>query len=308
MQQTSWLRAILLALRVGAVLCVKPKCFSDEDADNAFINAVREGPAAGCESGGFQRIDRLARLLSKAARAGCNSFGFHGQYGVFSSPPTPTNRSSAFLRMQAKHYTYGPTKATFLYNETCRHFVSGGGKQQLCEIGFNAGHTSLIWLEAAPSARVIAFDLGDLAYARKQAALMSRAYGERFQVVWGSSLETVPAHERKLSSKCDVAFLDGGKNRNLRLGDLRAFHRLSGPGTLLLFDEVTTLSCVRGVGVSAHQACGGPARTWSSTTHAYYIASRQGLISVDRCDWPPHLKDVDGVCSAHYRYNSTQYA
>ena len=34
--------------------------------------------------------------------------------------------------------------------------------------------------------------MGDMAYAAKQAALLKRAYGNRFEVVWGSSLETMP--------------------------------------------------------------------------------------------------------------------
>ena len=114
------------------------------------------------------------------------------EWGVFSDPPTVARPNRA-QKANAQLFTYGSSKAAFLHNETCVR-EAGEPVRQICEVGFNAGHTSLLWLEAVPTARVTAFDMGDMAYAAKQAALLKRAYGNRFEVVWGSSLETVPAH------------------------------------------------------------------------------------------------------------------
>jgi len=200
---------------------------------------------------------------------------------------------------------YGDAKAHFLFNKTCEHIAAHGTSKTppwLCEVGFNAGHTALLWLELAPSSRVVSFDLGDLQWSRKQAALLTRAYGaDRFEIVWGSSLETAPAYDNpsKLRGRCSMAFLDGGKTKELRIADLRNFERLSAPGALLLFDEATSLDCVRGLGMR-EEVCGTKKAAWGGTTYAYHTASRDGLIEVSQCSWPPALVGKDGVCAAKY--------
>ena len=270
-------------------------CESDAAADDAFVEAVRSSPGPiGCRPGGFERIDKLARLLSAAGSGGCSQFGFHGMFGVFSEP---LKSSPGWI----SKYKYGSTKSSFIFNETCAHaHASPGELLQICEIGFNAGHTALLFLEAAPAARVLSFDLGDMPWAKKQAALLSRAYGAaRFQAVFGSSDETVPSYSSRLpkkASKCDVAFSDGGKTESLRLADLRNFRQLARPQALLLFDEITSLACVRGEG-EREDSCG---HAWQGTTYAYHRASREGWLRIDRCAWPPGLEDDDGICAGRY--------
>ena len=136
-------------------------------------------------------------------------------------------------------------------------------------------------------------------WAKKQAALLSRAYGAaRFQAVFGSSDETVPSYSSRLpkkASKCDVAFSDGGKTESLRLADLRNFRQLARPQALLLFDEITSLACVRGEG-EREDSCG---HAWQGTTYAYHRASREGWLRIDRCAWPPGLEGVLHA-SAHH--------
>ena len=278
-------------------------CLPNTAADEAFVTAVQNKPAAGCGANAYTRIDELARLLSAAAQGSCPAFGYHGMWGVFSEPPKVARPNRA-QKANAQLFTYGSSKAAFLHNETCVR-EAGEPVRQICEVGFNAGHTSLLWLEAVPTARVTAFDMGDMAYAAKQAALLKRAYGNRFEVVWGSSLETVPAHALRLRKTCDVVFLDGGKSEELRLADLRNFQNVSTLGALLLFDEATTLACVQGYG-NRVASCGSLKQTWGGTAYAYHNAARAGLIHVSSCSWPAGLEGKDGVCAA--RYASRQVA
>ena len=245
------------------------ECLANAAADHAFVTAVQERPAAGCGAKAYVRIDRLARLLSAAAQGSCPAFGYHGMWGVFSEPPKVARPNRA-QKANVQLFTYGSSKAAFLHNETCAHGV-GEPVHQICEVGFNAGHTSLLWLEAMPTARVTAFDMGDMAYAAKQAALLKRAYGNRFEVVWGSSSETVPAHAPRLRRTCDVVFLDGGKSEELRLADLKNFQNWSTKGALLLFDEVTTMACVKGYG-NRVVSCGSLKQAWDGTAYAYHSA------------------------------------
>ena len=279
------------------------ECLPNAAADHAFVMAVQERPAAGCGTKAYARIDELARLLSAAAKGSCPAFGYHGMWGVFSEPPKVARPNRA-QKANVQLFTYGSSKAAFLHNETCAHGV-GEPVHQICEVGFNAGHTSLLWLEAMPTARVTAFDMGDMAYAAKQAALLKRAYGNRFEVVWGSSSETVPAHAPRLRRTCDVVFLDGGKAEELRLADLKNFQNWSTKGALLLFDEATTMACVKGYG-NRVASCGSFKQAWDGTAYAYHSAARAGLIYVSSCSWPARLEGKDGVCAA--RYASRQVA
>ena len=273
-------------------------CGSDASADDAFVQAVTASrDAAACGPGSFERIDKLARLLSAAAAGGCPRFGYHGFWGVFSEP----RRSDYKIDKKAATRNYGSAKSSFMFNQTCAHArASPGGLAQICEIGFNAGHTALLFLETAPTARVVSFDLGEYPWANKQAALLTRAYGAaRFQAVFGSSDATVPPYASRLPSKCDVSFSDGGKTETMRSADLRNMRKLSQPNALLLFDEVSTLACVRGEG-ERERSCGDLATSWYGTSYAYYTASREGWLNIESCAWPPGLEDRDGICSGRY--------
>lgn len=263
------------------------------------MRAVLASNRAGCDNGSYERIAALARLLSTAASGGCNQFGYHGMWSIFSDP-----KANAKQR-----WRYGRTKSEFMHNRVCHHAGTIGRELlQVCEIGLNAGHTALLLLEAAPAARVVSFDLGDMPWARKQAALLSRAYGTRFKAVFGRSNETVPRFvdgqsngqsNGQRATQCDVAFLDGGKSEAMRLADLRNVRTLARPGALLLFDEITTLACANGEGERV-RTCGRKHDAWEGTSYAYHTASREGWVVVDACVWPPGLEDRDGICAARY--------
>jgi len=166
----------------------------------------------------------------------------------------------------------------------------------LCEVGFMAGNTALLWLEVAPDATVISFDLGDMPWARSQADALNAAYGPRFRIVYGSSSDTIPEFARSEPDvKCDLAFIDGGKTERLRAGDLRNFKLLARPGTVLVFDEVTTRECVAGTG--PRSSCG---TAWNGATFAYWQASRDGLIKDTNCSYAEGQEDKDGLCTAAY--------
>jgi len=66
---------------------------------------------------------------------------------------------------------------------------------QICETGFNAGHSAVSWLLAAPHAKYQGFDAGELfhQYPRKNLELLQLLFGkERVQVEFGDSRRTLP--------------------------------------------------------------------------------------------------------------------
>ena len=54
-----------------------------------------------------------------------------------------------------------------------------------------SGHSALLFLETAPHAKLVSFDLGDSPWSRPMATLLKAVYGKRFEVIWGLSNNTV---------------------------------------------------------------------------------------------------------------------
>ena len=167
-----------------------------------------------------------------------------------------------------------------------------------------AGHTSMLFLESVPDARMLSFDWGNYPWTSSQGELMRDAYGRRFNITFGLSQQTLPKfHKDHPDAYCDVVFVDGSKVYENRLLDLQNFKHMSTTHAAVFFDEVCDPACVRG-----HKSCGEP---WPGchmgSSEAYAVASRIGLLNVTDCDFPPgHMPSVkrkhegDGTCVARY--------
>ena len=90
----------------------------------------------------------------------------------------------------------------------------------VCEVGFNAGHSTAIWLSSNPAARTFTFDIGTLDYTPRAMRTMQRLFGERFNVFVGPSELTVPLEAPQIlrqmqktklaaSAWCDLLHVDG---------------------------------------------------------------------------------------------------
>lgn len=102
----------------------------------------------------------------------------------------------------------------------------------ICEVGFNGGHSALLWLAANPRARVIMFDLGAHGYVQRGLEWLQKRpelnATRRLSLVLGSSTETVPRYARDFPlTKCDVISIDGGHTYDLARQDLRNFASLA---------------------------------------------------------------------------------
>ncbi|CEM00687.1 unnamed protein product [Vitrella brassicaformis CCMP3155] len=106
------------------------------------------------------------------------------------------------------------------------------------ETGFNGGHSSAIFLTANPTARVISFDIGQHPYTQGNAGVLRGLYGERFQVVWGDSRNSIPYMQRMMPQlRCDLFSVDGSHSFEGALGDLLNFHRMASCRNWILMDD-----------------------------------------------------------------------
>ena len=115
-------------------------------------------------------------------------------------------------------------------------YAEKGG--DVMEIGFNAGHSALIWLQGNPDLNLTSFDLCSHSYTQPTAEYVSKLFPGRFSLVCGDSTETVPAFaEANPGRAFDVIHVDGGHFEDMPLKDIRASFALSKPSTSIIVDD-----------------------------------------------------------------------
>lgn len=180
---------------------------------------------------------------------------------------------------------YGDSKVKFIFNQLM--FAQREGrlpeKPVVCEVGFNAGHSAMLFLDALPNAILHEWDLGDMDYTAKNAALFSRIYARRFHYHRGDSAKTVPAFiTSHPNHKCDVLFVDGCKGLHGRLYDVGLFAPLATPLTLLFGDEANTRECMSGEVDEHHPLC----TMVHHTEWAWNRLVRSNALKWHNCSWP----------------------
>ncbi len=121
----------------------------------------------------------------------------------------------------------------------CRNVTS------IAEIGFNAGHSTMLMLMSNPTAIVQSFDNGRHAYSGKAFQYLKEQFpNRRLDIEWGDSAKTVPLlHARHPDRKFDVVVAPadgpGGNEFEAAIADsdMINLRLLSHPNTLLIVDD-----------------------------------------------------------------------
>jgi len=133
--------------------------------------------------------------------------------------------------------SWGGHKVNFLWNAIKTYVPQC---QTVCEIGLNAGHLSVLWMESCPNAKAVLFDLPYKRWSQPTFDFLRTQYAGRVTVTEGSSLETVPAYlEKYPDTKCDVIAIDGSKDPSIRYQDFLNMQKYAHEGTLLLMDDAS---------------------------------------------------------------------
>ena len=107
--------------------------------------------------------------------------------------------------------------------------------QTIGEIGFNAGHSSLAFLQARDDIHVYSFDIMDHEYAKVGRDLIKMICPERFRLIEGDSRITVPLFYRENPElKFDLIFIDGDHSLFSVLADIRNMNPFSHMNTILV--------------------------------------------------------------------------
>ena len=125
-----------------------------------------------------------------------------------------------------------PEQVEFLVN--C---AKSANVKNIMEIGFNAGHSSELFLKTNPDVKVTSFDICGYNCVRVGKAFIDEMFPNRHTLIKGNSLETVPQHEPEENVKYDIIFIDGGHHYPIAKGDLINCRRLAHKDTIVILDD-----------------------------------------------------------------------
>jgi hypothetical protein len=109
---------------------------------------------------------------------------------------------------------------------------------QVCETGFNGGHSAIALLYGNSNSSLTSFDLMDKSFQPAAMALFKSIFGEhRVQFVAGDSTKTVPAHLPR-NGFCQLFSVDGGHSYEVATADIINFQRLSDCDNIVLMDDI----------------------------------------------------------------------
>ncbi len=106
--------------------------------------------------------------------------------------------------------------------------------QSILEIGFNAGHSCLLYLMANPTSRIDLFDIGLHKYTRPCFDYLDTRFPGRLTITYGDSRETIPKADQKIY---DLIHIDGGHEEDIVRSDLQNIRRLCGDRTVIISDD-----------------------------------------------------------------------
>jgi predicted O-methyltransferase YrrM len=130
--------------------------------------------------------------------------------------------------------------------------------RNIAEVGFNAGHSSYLFLNSRPDVQVTSFDLGEHAYIHLAKWIIDEHFPGRHELVIGDSRETVPAFTiSHPDRRFDLIFIDGGHQLEVARADIENCRSLAIDRTIVIMDDL-----------NANTAYGkGPVRAWADAQH-----------------------------------------
>jgi hypothetical protein len=138
------------------------------------------------------------------------------------------------------HHEYGERKRQLVaFRRMLRAEV--GVIRTVCEIGFNAGHGTSIWLEGSDVEVVHSFDLLVNPYSTGSVELIKAMYPGRFFMHAGDSVKVVPRfnqeQRRANAPPCDLWYVDGWHNGKTPYYDMQHVMHSARNGTTIIADD-----------------------------------------------------------------------
>lgn len=126
------------------------------------------------------------------------------------------------------------------------------------EIGFNAGHSSELFLELNPDSKIVSFDLGFYSCVSAGKEYIDNKFPGRHTLILGDSTQTIPKYiQDNPGMKFDFIFIDGGHDYLIASADLLNCKGLANKDTIVAIDD-TIFTCYEW----SHFYNKGPSKAW----------------------------------------------
>tara|TARA_B100000242_G_C42991546_1_gene460358 strand:+ start:104 stop:754 length:651 start_codon:yes stop_codon:yes gene_type:complete len=107
--------------------------------------------------------------------------------------------------------------------------------KNILEVGFNAGHSVILYLHSNPSINILSFDICSHSYSEPCANYIKSLSNTKFTLVKGDSTTTLLHYNT--CEVFDLIHIDGGHDINIAESDLVNCKRFSFDNTLVIFDD-----------------------------------------------------------------------
>ncbi len=104
----------------------------------------------------------------------------------------------------------------------------------ILEIGFNAGHSCLLFLLSNTYSKITLLDLNDHSYTQPCFEYLNKHFPNRLFIIYGDSNETA----KQLQESFDLIHIDGGHSYQIAKNDINNCKKLSNPSTLIILDDI----------------------------------------------------------------------
>lgn len=136
-----------------------------------------------------------------------------------------------------QHLSFEPLEC--LLNKRINFQTLAKNKKNICEIGFNAGHSLLAMLLVNPDAKYVLFDLGSHKYAKPCFEYLQAKFPDTdIKIIWGDSRVTLPGyHLSNPDVVFDLVHIDGGHKYEIYSKDWENSISLVLKGGIIIFDD-----------------------------------------------------------------------
>jgi predicted O-methyltransferase YrrM len=137
--------------------------------------------------------------------------------------------------LKEKGYTEFEGNSHEIFGQTHLLHILSLKAKHILEIGFNAGHSSEIFLQANSESKVVSFDIEQHAYVKVGKEYIDKTFPGRHELVLGDSLKTIPSYTSDV--KFDLIFIDGCHELEFAKGDLDNCQRFAHKDTIVIMDD-----------------------------------------------------------------------